>query len=161
MGDSGLTGRKIIVNTYGGMGRHGGGAFSGKDPSKVNHSAAYMARYLAKHIVAAKLARRCEVQLAYAIGIAGPSCRSWSNSFGTGVVSDEKLARARGSQVFDCRPGCHHARPRLPPAHLPPDGGLRPLRPDRGERSSPGSGPTARTQLREAAGLGTKAEAPA
>jgi S-adenosylmethionine synthetase len=72
MGDSGLTGRKIIVDTYGGMGRHGGGAFSGKDPTKVDRSAAYMARYIAKNIVAAKLAERCEVQLAYAIGVADP-----------------------------------------------------------------------------------------
>src|SRR6202023_1865056 len=72
MGDSGLTGRKIIVDTYGGMGRHGGGAFSGKDPTKVDRSAAYMARYIAKNIVAAKLAERCEVQLAYAIGVAEP-----------------------------------------------------------------------------------------
>ena len=72
MGDSGLTGRKIIVDTYGGMGRHGGGAFSGKDPTKVDRSAAYMARYIAKNIVAAGLAERCEVQLAYAIGVADP-----------------------------------------------------------------------------------------
>ena len=102
MGDSGLTGRKIIVDTYGGMGRHGGGAFSGKDPSKVDRSAAYFARYMAKHVVAAKLARRCEVQLAYAIGVAEP-VSLLVNSFGTGVVSDDKLSKALRA-VFDCRP---------------------------------------------------------
>jgi S-adenosylmethionine synthetase len=85
MGDSGLTGRKIIVDTYGGMGRHGGGAFSGKDPTKVDRSAAYMARYIAKNIVASGLADRCEVQLAYAIGVAEPvSVRV--DTFGTGKV---------------------------------------------------------------------------
>jgi S-adenosylmethionine synthetase len=103
MGDSGLTGRKIIVDTYGGMGRHGGGAFSGKDPSKVDRSASYYARYMAKHIIAAKLARRCEVQLAYAIGVARP-VSLLVNTFGTGVVSDEKLSRAV-AKVFDARPG--------------------------------------------------------
>jgi len=103
MGDSGLTGRKIIVDTYGGMGRHGGGAFSGKDPSKVDRSAAYYARYIAKNVVAAKLARRCEVQVAYAIGVAEP-VSLLVNSFGTGTVSDEKLSKAV-RQVFDCRPG--------------------------------------------------------
>ncbi len=103
MGDSGLTGRKIIVDTYGGMGRHGGGAFSGKDPSKVDRSAAYYARYIAKNLVAAKLATRCEVQVAYAIGVAEP-VSLLVNTFGTGAVSDEKLAKAV-RQVFDCRPG--------------------------------------------------------
>src|SRR5688572_3349824 len=93
MGDSGLTGRKIIVDTYGGMGRHGGGAFSGKDPSKVDRSAAYFARYMAKNVIAAQLARRCEVQVAYAIGVAEP-VSLLVNTFGTGVVSDEKLAKA-------------------------------------------------------------------
>ncbi len=103
MGDSGLTGRKIIVDTYGGMGRHGGGAFSGKDPSKVDRSAAYYARYMAKNVIAAGLAHRCEVQVAYAIGIAEP-VSLLVNTFGTGVVSDEKLAAAV-RRVFDCRPG--------------------------------------------------------
>src|SRR5688572_24281893 len=103
MGDSGLTGRKIIVDTYGGMGRHGGGAFSGKDPSKVDRSACYYARYMAKNIVAAGLARRCEVQLAYAIGVAEP-VSLLVHTFGTGVVSDEKLSLAV-RRVFDCRPG--------------------------------------------------------
>jgi S-adenosylmethionine synthetase len=93
MGDSGVTGRKIIVDTYGGMGRHGGGAFSGKDPSKVDRSAAYMARYIAKNVVAAKLARRCEVQISYAIGVAEP-VSIMVETFGTGVVSEERIARA-------------------------------------------------------------------
>ena len=90
MGDTGLTGRKIIVDTYGGLGRHGGGAFSGKDPTKVDRSAAYMARYIAKNIVAAGLAARCEVQLAYAIGVAEP-VSVLVETFGTGKVSGEKL----------------------------------------------------------------------
>jgi S-adenosylmethionine synthetase len=90
MGDTGLTGRKIIVDTYGGSGRHGGGAFSGKDPTKVDRSAAYMARYIAKNIVAAGLARRCEVQLAYAIGVAEP-VSVLVDTFGTGTVPDQRL----------------------------------------------------------------------
>ena len=102
-GDSGLTGRKIIVDTYGGMARHGGGAFSGKDPSKVDRSAAYFARFIAKHVVAAGLARRCEVQFAYAIGVAQP-VSMLVQTFGTGVVSDDKLSAAV-SRVFDARPG--------------------------------------------------------
>ena len=93
MGDTGLTGRKIIVDTYGGMGRHGGGAFSGKDPTKVDRSAAYMARYIAKNIVAAGLADRCEVQLAYAIGVAEP-VSVLVDTFGTGKVDRDE---ARGS----------------------------------------------------------------
>ncbi|MGZ4813977.1 MAG: methionine adenosyltransferase [Terriglobales bacterium] len=91
MGDTGLTGRKIIVDTYGGMGRHGGGAFSGKDPTKVDRSAAYMARYIAKNVVAAGLADRCEVQLAYAIGVADP-VSVLVDTFGTGKITDEKIA---------------------------------------------------------------------
>ena len=91
MGDTGLTGRKIIVDTYGGMGRHGGGAFSGKDPTKVDRSAAYMARYIAKNVVAAGLADRCEVQLAYAIGVADP-VSVLVDTFGTGKLADEKIA---------------------------------------------------------------------
>jgi len=89
-GDTGLTGRKIIVDTYGGMGRHGGGAFSGKDPTKVDRSACYMARYIAKNIVASQLASRCEVQLAYAIGVAEP-VSVYVNTFGTGVIADERF----------------------------------------------------------------------
>ncbi len=102
-GDTGLTGRKIIVDTYGGMGRHGGGCFSGKDPSKVDRSAAYMARYVAKNIVAADLADKCEVQLSYVIGRAEPTSVN-VNTFGTGKVSDEKLVEAI-KKVFDLRPG--------------------------------------------------------
>lgn len=101
-GDAGLTGRKIIVDTYGGAGRHGGGAFSGKDPSKVDRSAAYYARYVAKNIVAAKLARKVEVQVAYAIGVAKP-VGVYVNSFGTGVVDDSKLSKAV-NDLFDMRP---------------------------------------------------------
>ena len=101
-GDTGLTGRKIIVDTYGGMGRHGGGAFSGKDPSKVDRSAAYMARYIAKNVVAADLARRCEVQLAYAIGVPFPVAVR-VDTFGTGEVPEEKIEKAI-KEVFDMSP---------------------------------------------------------
>lgn len=102
MGDSGLTGRKIIQDTYGGTGHHGGGAFSGKDPSKVDRSAAYMARYVAKNVVAAGLAPRCEVQIAYCIGVAEPVSMLVS-SLGTGDIPDETLTRAV-KEVFDLRP---------------------------------------------------------
>jgi S-adenosylmethionine synthetase len=101
-GDAGLTGRKIIVDTYGGMGRHGGGAFSGKDPSKVDRSACYAARWVAKNIVAAKLARRCEVQLAYAIGVARP-VSVMVDTFGTNTVPEAAIMRAVG-EVFDLTP---------------------------------------------------------
>ena len=103
MGDSGLSGRKIIVDTYGGMARHGGGSFSGKDPTKVDRSGAYMARYVAKNVVAAGLARRCELQLAYAIGVARPlavNVQTW----GTGTLADHELA-ALIERTFDLRPG--------------------------------------------------------
>jgi S-adenosylmethionine synthetase len=102
VGDTGLTGRKIIVDTYGGMGRHGGGAFSGKDPSKVDRSAAYMARFMAKNVVAAGLAERCEVQLAYAIGVARPVSVNVT-TFGTGKISDSALSEIL-THHFDCRP---------------------------------------------------------
>lgn len=102
MGDCGLTGRKIIQDTYGGFSRHGGGAFSGKDPSKVDRSAAYMARYIAKNIVAAELAKKCEVQIAYCIGVAEP-VSIFVTSFGTGKVPDAMLAKAV-REVFDLRP---------------------------------------------------------
>ena len=102
VGDSGLTGRKIIVDTYGGMGRHGGGAFSGKDPSKVDRSAAYAARYVAKNIVAAKIAKKCEVEIAYAIGVARP-VSVLVDTFGTSSYSDEAISEAV-SKVFDLRP---------------------------------------------------------
>ncbi|MEG1782337.1 MAG: methionine adenosyltransferase, partial [Oscillospiraceae bacterium] len=101
-GDSGLTGRKIIVDTYGGYARHGGGAFSGKDPTKVDRSAAYAARYVAKNVVAAGLAKKCEVQIAYAIGIAKP-VSVLVETFGTNAVDEEKIEGAI-SKVFDLRP---------------------------------------------------------
>jgi S-adenosylmethionine synthetase len=102
-GDVGLTGRKVIVDTYGGMGRHGGGAFSGKDATKVDRSAAYAARWAAKHVVAGGAASRCEIQLAYAIGVAEP-VSVWVDTFGTGAVPDAEIARALG-EIFDFRPG--------------------------------------------------------
>jgi S-adenosylmethionine synthetase len=102
VGDCGLTGRKIIVDTYGGMARHGGGAFSGKDPSKVDRSAAYMARYVAKNIVAAELAERCEIQVSYAIGVAEPTSIT-VETFGTGKISEDRLVQII-RDVFDLRP---------------------------------------------------------
>jgi S-adenosylmethionine synthetase len=102
MGDCGLTGRKIIVDTYGGMARHGGGAFSGKDPSKVDRSAAYAGRYVAKNIVAAGLADRCEIQVSYAIGVAEPTSIS-VNTYGTGKLSDDEIV-ALVREHFDLRP---------------------------------------------------------
>lgn len=102
VGDCGLTGRKIIVDSYGGMARHGGGAFSGKDPSKVDRSAAYMGRYVAKNIVAAGLAERCEIQVSYAIGVAEPTSIS-VNTFGTGVIAEERLVQLV-REYFDLRP---------------------------------------------------------
>ena len=105
VGDCGVTGRKIIVDTYGGMARHGGGAFSGKDPSKVDRSAAYAARYVARHVVGSGLARRCEVQLAYAIGWPEPvSVRA--ETFGTGTVSEQRLNEVlMAGKIFDLSPG--------------------------------------------------------
>ncbi|HHH83761.1 MAG TPA: methionine adenosyltransferase [Chloroflexi bacterium] len=103
LGDSGVTGRKIIVDTYGGMGRHGGGCFSGKDPTKVDRSGAYAARWVAKHIVAAGLAERCEIQVAYAIGVAHP-LSVFVETFGTGRLPDEEIARLV-DELFDLRPG--------------------------------------------------------
>ena len=103
MGDAGVTGRKIIVDTYGGMGRHGGGAFSGKDPTKVDRSAAYAARWAAKNVVAAGLAERCEIQVAYAIGVAHPLSVN-VETFGTGAIADERIAQLV-LEHFDLRPG--------------------------------------------------------
>jgi len=103
LGDSGLTGRKIIVDTYGGMGRHGGGCFSGKDPTKVDRSGAYAARWVAKHVVAAGLADRCEIQVAYAIGVAHPLSVN-IETFGTGKLPDEEITRLI-TELFDLRPG--------------------------------------------------------
>jgi len=118
VGDCGLTGRKIIVDTYGGMARHGGGAFSGKDPSKVDRSAAYMCRYVAKNIVAAGLAERCEIQVSYAIGVAEPTSIS-VETFGTGKVSEERLVQII-RDVFDLRPkGLIAMLDLLKPIYLP------------------------------------------
>jgi S-adenosylmethionine synthetase len=103
MGDAGVTGRKIIVDTYGGMGRHGGGAFSGKDPTKVDRSAAYACRWVAKNVVAAGLADRCEIQVAYAIGVAHPLSIN-VETFGTGKIDDERIAKII-AENFDLRPG--------------------------------------------------------
>jgi S-adenosylmethionine synthetase len=103
MGDSGLTGRKIIVDTYGGMGRHGGGCFSGKDPTKVDRSAAYAARWVAKNVVAAGLADRCEIQVAYAIGVSQPLSVN-VETFGTGRVPPDQIAELIDAH-FDLRPG--------------------------------------------------------
>ena len=128
-GDTGLTGRKIIVDTYGGMGRHGGGAFSGKDPTKVDRSACYMARYIAKNIVASGLASRCEVQLAYAIGVAEP-VSVMVNTFGTGKVPEERLVElVRAELPADAQGDDRH--PEAAPSDLPQDGVVRPLRPHR------------------------------
>jgi S-adenosylmethionine synthetase len=157
VGDAGLTGRKIIVDTYGGAARHGGGAFSGKDPSKVDRSAAYAARYVAKNVVAAGLAERCEVQVAYAIGVAHP-VSVMAQTFGTGKVSDAEIARLV-QETFDLRPAAFRKYLDL---HRPifqktaayghfgrEDADFTWERTDRADR------------LREAAGLGAKAKAPA
>ena len=125
-GDSGVTGRKIIVDTYGGMGRHGGGAFSGKDPTKVDRSAAYMARYVAKNIVASGLADRCEIQLAYAIGVSEP-VSVHVDTQGTGQVPDIMIAELV-RQAFPAHPVGDHQAPRPSPADLPQDGQRRTLR---------------------------------
>ena len=102
MADCGLTGRKIIVDTYGGMARHGGGAFSGKDPSKVDRSAAYMCRYIAKNLVASDIAERCEIQISYAIGVDEPTSIT-INTFGTGKISEEKIVKII-QKVFELTP---------------------------------------------------------
>ena len=139
MGDAGLTGRKIIVDTYGGMARHGGGAFSGKDPTKVDRSAAYAARWVAKNVVAAGLADRFEVEVAYGIGIARPIVRLRR------VVRHRAHPRRRYPAPhrahFDLRPARHHPRARPAPPDLPADRGLRPLRP-RPTSTCRGSAPT-------------------
>ena len=143
MGDTGLTGRKIIVDTYGGMGRHGGGAFSGKDPSKVDRSAAYATRWVAKNVVAAGLADKCEVQVAYAIGRAHP-VGVFIETFGTEHVAVEKIEAAIAAGLRPAS-GRDHPRPRPAPPGLRPDRGLRPLRPYRAA-TSPGRRPTAPTR---------------
>ena len=131
MGDCGLTGRKIIVDTYGGAARHGGGAFSGKDPSKVDRSAAYAARYVAKNVVAAGLADRCEVQVAYAIGVAHP-VSLMVETYGTERIERSKIVQLV-ERALRPAPGRVPRVPRPAPADLPEDRGLRPLRP-RGPR---------------------------
>ena len=127
-GDSGLTGRKIIVDTYGGMARHGGGAFSGKDATKVDRSAAYAARYVAKNVVAAGLAKKCEIQLAYAIGVARPVSISVNTFWYSGHSGRKNRGTDRKELLPD--PGRDHPEPEPAPAHLPADGGLWPFRPD-------------------------------
>ena len=127
MGDAGLTGRKIIVDTYGGYARHGGGAFSGKDPSKVDRSAAYAMRWVAKNVVAAGLASRCEVQVAYAIGKAEP-VGLFVETFGTGAAPDERIQEAVDRGLRPAA-GRDHPRPRPAPADLRADLGVRALRP--------------------------------
>ena len=128
-GDAGVTGRKIIVDTYGGAAPHGGGAFSGKDPTKVDRSACYMARYVAKNVVAAGLADKCLVQLAYAIGVAEPVSVLIDTS-GTGKVDDDKLSEiVRGA--LQAHAQGHHRDAQPAPADLQEDGGVRPLRPHR------------------------------
>ena len=125
MGDTGLTGRKIIVDTYGGMGRHGGGAFSGKDCTKVDRSAAYAARWVAKNVVAAGLAERCEIELAYAIGVSYP-LSIMVDTFGTGRVDEATIDRGRQARVRPA-PGRDHPRSGPAPSHLREDGCLRSL----------------------------------
>ena len=127
--DCGLTGRKIIVDTYGGMARHGGGAFSGKDPTKVDRSAAYAVRHVAKNVVAAGIATRCEVQVAYAIGVAHP-VSVMVETFGTSEIDPDKLPRSGEGGLRPPSRGDHRA-PRPAPADLPADRGLRALRSQR------------------------------
>ena len=124
-GDSGLTGRKIIVDTYGGYARHGGGAFSGKDCTKVDRSAAYAARYVAKNIVAAGLADKCEIQLSYAIGVAHPTS-IMVDTYGTGKLSDEKLVEII-RENFDLAPGRHYQDAGSAPSDLQTDRSIRTL----------------------------------
>ena len=138
VGDTGLTGRKILVDTYGGFARHGGGAFSGKDPTKVDRSAAYAARYVAKNLVAAGIVDHLEIQVSYAIGMAEPISIS-VETFGTGKVPDDRIVELI-NRNFDLRPGAIIPRPGPSKADLPEDRSLRPLWPA-GHRSSPGSGP--------------------
>ena len=157
MGDAGLTGRKIIVDTYGGMARHGGGAFSGKDPSKVDRSAAYAARYVAKNVVAAGLADRCEVQVAYAIGVAHP-VSVMVETFGTGRSAGRR-SRSSWTSTSTCA--------RAPSASTSTCTGRSTRRPPPTATSaattttSRGSGPTRPTCCGDAAGIGERESAPA
>ena len=130
-GDCGLTGRKIIVDTYGGYAPHGGGAFSGKDPTKVDRSAAYAARYLAKNVVAAGLAERCTIQVAYAIGVADPMS-VLVDTHGTGKVDEKKLEKVL-PEMFRLTPDQYPPHAQAEPADLPPHRRLRPFRPRAGQ----------------------------
>ena len=158
VGDAGLTGRKIIVDTYGGMARHGGGAFSGKDPSKVDRSAAYAARWVAKNVVAAGLAERCEVQVAYAIGVAHP-VSLMVETFGTEKISRAEIKRLI-EEHFDLRPGvvsrrsstCTGRSTRRPPPTATSAATTT---------TSPGSAPTAPTPCAPRPGIGEPAASPA
>ena len=150
VGDCGLTGRKIIVDTYGGMARHGGGAFSGKDPSKVDRSAAYAARYVAKNLVAAGLADRCEIQVSYAIGVAEPTSIT-VDTFGTGIVEPGRLEQLV-REHFDLRPYGIIEMLDLA-AHLPGDSRLRPLRPRSGPHDLQVEGNDRRQARREERGV--------
>ena len=132
-GDAGLTGRKIIVDTYGGAAPHGGGAFSGKDPTKVDRSAAYAARYLAKNVVAAGLAERCTIQLSYAIGVAQP-LSIYADTHGTGEVRRRRDRDARSRKVMDLTPARHPQASRPQQADLRAHRGLWPFRPRTGGR---------------------------
>ncbi len=145
-GDAGLTGRKIIVDTYGGAAPHGGGAFSGKDPTKVDRSAAYAARYLAKNVVAAGLADRCTIQLSYAIGVSKP-LSIYVDLHGTGQVDEARLETALG-EVMDLSPARHPPASRPQPADLRAHRRLRPFRPRRRRptAASRGRGPTSATR---------------
>ena len=151
-GDCGLTGRKIIVDTYGGYAPHGGGAFSGKDPTKVDRSAAYAARYLAKNVVAAGLADRCLIQVAYAIGVADPMSL-YVDTQGTGKVDERKLEKVL-SDVFPLRPTNIRRGAAAQQADLPAHRGLRPFRPQAGEgrRLLLGAAPTCVPELKRAFG---------
>ena len=142
-GDAGLTGRKIIVDTYGGAAPHGGGAFSGKDPTKVDRSAAYAARYLAKNVVAAGLARRCVIQLSYAIGVSKP-LSIYVDTYGTGEV-DERRAGQGPERGHEPQPARHPRASAAEPADLRPHLGLRPFRPR--QRRSDGGFSWERTDL--------------
>ncbi len=156
MGDAGLTGRKVIVDTYGGMARHGGGAFSGKDPSKVDRSAAYAMRWVAKNVVAAGLAQRCEVQVAYAIGKSHP-VGMFVETFGTGKVPDAQIADAITSRVRPAARG-HHPRPEPAAPDLRRDVQLRPLRPGTARLHLGAHRPGRRARGRSAGLIGTQAE---
>ena len=158
MGDSGLTGRKIIVDTYGGAAPHGGGAFSGKDPTKVDRSAAYAARYVAKNVVAAGLAERCQIQVAYAIGVAHPMS-ILVETFGTESVAGRARSRQLVQEHFDLRPAAILRDLDLRRPIYVEHGRVRPLRP-RASPTSRGSAPTRRTRCARRRGSATPSSRP-